>query len=660
MTESRLRFPAIFIGLILVALLCGFTPFNNILLQNSPLAGGHFPLVSFACFLLLIAVVNPLLSLIGDRYRFHVHEILLIWSMLTVATGLAYTGLLRTFIINITTPAWFTTTASDLGPLLLPLLPSALFPQDAEMVRTVYNGLVGGRDMTWWEVLSHIPWNAWLLPLLLWALFVGLVYTVMMGMVGIFSHQWIENEKMNFPLLRVPQILCEEVEKRTLWKYFTHKYFLIGISIPLLLHLFNGLHTYFPEVPQIPNVLLLRPYIPKEGFFSGFLKLKYYIYPAFIGFSFLTSSQVSFSLWFFYIVGGYLPGFLQVLGWRLPTAAMGTTFGPVLSQVEEMQMIGAFGVFFFFILWLARQHLWMIVQSLFGKKVFAGREMHGFMSPRTAAFLFLGGLTGIVLWLRLFGMDLLSVLAFLGICFMLQLVSSRLICQGGLPYFTLTAAPSDGFLAFLDTRLLVPAALYLGLVVQKVTFVDMRESLMPSVFHAAKLSDGCHPRHRFLWSIIGAIGLGVAVSFVAMLALYYKFGISFLPDEWALEGARRVHENVAQIIKHPEELKKWSVIFTAIGGLVMLFLTWGYHRFLWWPLHPIGYLTTYSSALQILWFSFFIGWLCNMLVLRYGGVNQFREVRRLFVGLVVGDMLMAIIWLIVGIFAQFSYHVLPL
>jgi hypothetical protein len=108
---------------------------------------------------------------------------------------------------------------------------------------------------------------------------------------------WIENKKMNF-LAPGPQILCEEAEKRTLWKYFTHKYFLIGISIPLLLHLFNGLHTYLPEVPQIPNILLLRPYIPKEGFFSGFLKLKYYIYPAFIGFAFLTSSQVSFSLWF--------------------------------------------------------------------------------------------------------------------------------------------------------------------------------------------------------------------------------------------------------------------------------------------------------------------------------------------------------------------------
>ena len=151
MTTTPLRWPALLTGLVLVVVLCAFTPYNNILLQNSPIAGGHFPLASFGCFLLLILVANPLLGLFGDRFRFHLHEILLIWSMVTVATGIAYTGLLRTFIINITTPAWFTTTSSDVGPLLLPLLPATLFPRDPEMVRSLYNGFIGGRDLSWWE-----------------------------------------------------------------------------------------------------------------------------------------------------------------------------------------------------------------------------------------------------------------------------------------------------------------------------------------------------------------------------------------------------------------------------------------------------------------------------------------------------------------------------
>jgi len=246
------------------------------------------------------------------------------------------------------------------------------------------------------------------------------------------------------------------------------------------------------------------------------------------------------------------------------------------------------------------------------------------------------------------------------VCFMLQLVASRLICQGGLPYFTLTLAPVDGFLSFLDTRIIAPATLYMSMVVQKVTFLDMRESLMPSLFHASKLSEGSRPANRFLWGIIWAVLLGVVVSFVAMLALYYKYGASALPDDWALATSRRVHENVAQLLNHPEEAKRWSMIFTVIGAGVMTLLALGYHHFIWWPLHPIGYLTTYTSAMQILWFGFFIGWLCNTMVLRYGGMSLFGEVRRLFIGLIVGDITMAIFWLIIGMFTPISYHVLPL
>jgi hypothetical protein len=659
MKEAPIRLRAFIVGILFVVLFCAFTPYNNVKLLNSPLAGGHFPLASFACLFLILTVINPILSKVDKCWRLHLHEIFLIWSMVAVATGIAYTGLMRTFIINVTTPEWFKTTASEVGKLLLPLSPQSLFPQDSAMVRDLYRGMEGGLDMAWWEVFLRIPWASWLGPIGWWALFMGLVYAAMVGMVGIFSHQWIENEKMNFPLLRVPEILCQEAEDRTLLSFFSHRYFILGLIIPICLHMMNGLHTYFPQVPQIPTLILAQPYIPKEGLFSGFYKLKIYIYPAFIGFAFLASKQVSFSLWSFFLLGGLLPGLLQVFGWRLPAAALGTTFGPVISKVEEMQMVGAFAVFFLFILWLAREHLTILFRSILKGEEIAG-ECHGFICPRKAFYLFVCGLGGMSFWMLFFGMDLLSTLGLLIICFMLQVVASRLICQGGLPYFTLVLAPSDGFLAFFDTRLIGPASLYLGVIIQKLTFLDMRESLMPSLFHSSKLSDGANPRRRFLWGIMAAIAVGLVVSFVSMLTLYYKFGLNALPDEWAVETTRRVHENVGYLLSHPEEPKKWSMIFTVVGGAVMALLAVGYHLFIWWPVHPIGYLVTYSSAMQVLWFGFFIGWLCNILVLRYGGVNLFREARRLFIGLVVGDMVMALVWLAVGVFTSLSYHVLPL
>ncbi|MGD9505902.1 MAG: DUF6785 family protein, partial [Syntrophobacteraceae bacterium] len=551
MKETRLRLSAVVVGLIFVAFFCALTPVNNIQLKNSPLAGGHFPLVSFAVLLFLMAAVNPVLSRIRKGWGFHLHELLLIWSMVTVATGIAYTGLFRTFVINITSPAWFSTAAGGIGDILKPFAPGALFPNDPQAIGTLYNGLDGGYDMSWWEVLRSIPWKVWSLPLLSWGVFILMAYAAMLGMVGIFSHQWIENEKMSFPLLKVPEILSEEVEKGALWSYVTHKYFLIGLAVPVILHLFNGLHNYYPQVPQIPNLFLAQQYVPKDGLLSGFYRAKIYIYPAFIGFAYLTSNQVSFSLWGFFILGGLLPGFLQLLGWRLPAAALGTTFGPVLSQVEEMQMIGAFGVFFFFILWLSRQHLVLVVKSLASRRPPEGVTWQGLLEPQFAARLFALGVVGMTAWMAFFGVDVLSAVLLLGVSFMLQLVAARLICQGGLPYFTLSAAPSDGFLTILDTRIIPAMSLYIGLVAQKVTFLDMREALMPSLFHSSELSRGSSPRGRFFGGVVCAILLGIVVAAVAMLALYYKFGISALSDDWAVETARRVHEDAAQLLTHP-------------------------------------------------------------------------------------------------------------
>ena len=91
----------------------------------------------------------------------------------------------------------------------------------------------------------------------------------------------------------------------------------------------------------------------------------------------------------------------------------------------------------------------------------------------------------------------------------------------------------------------------------------------------------------------------------------------------------------------------------------MLGLVIGYHRFYWWPIHPIGYLTAYSSAMWYLWFSFFVGWACNALCMRYGGVVLFKKMRNFFIGLIIGDFFMAGSWAIYGLFSYSSYLVLP-
>ncbi len=655
---QTIRARAIVLGLAFSMLICALTPFNNIYRQATPLGGGYFPLAPFFLLMLTVLLVAVLKKFNRGMLGFNGPELLLMWIMTVLVSGIAYTGLARTFFINLTAPFHFATAGNRWQEVLQPVLPHGLFPMDAGAIKLLYNGFDAGRQMGWLQILAQIPWLAWVGPLAAWSLFILLCYGVMICIVTIFSRQWIHHERMNFPLLRVPELMVEALETNQSRAFWTNRFLLIGMLIPICLHLLNGLNFYLPSIPQIPTLILAGPYFPKYGLFSGFHKLKIYFYPAFIGFAFLTARQISFSFWFFYLLGGLLFGLLALVGYAIPPAALGITFGPTLAHPEETQMIGAFGIFFLFIVWLARQHLWQVAAGAFGRAAPVDNHFQWF-STRLAFWGMMIGVAGILLWCGWFGMNMGVALLVVGAFFMVMLVSTRIICQGGIAYFTLTAAPTDGLLAMLGPRFFTPAVLALSAIAQKVLFVDLRESLMPSLMHAAKVTQNRPERRRILGAIIAALILGVLTSFAAMLALCHKFGARELGLDWATRTTIAVYDNIFTLIDTPLNCGHWVPIFIVIGAIVMLALIICYHRFYWWPLHPIGYLTAYSSAMRILWVSFFIGWLANAMCMRYGGVTMFRRLRMLFVGLIIGDFLMGAIWALIGLFADGSYQVFP-
>ncbi len=658
MDQNRVRLRAIILGVILGIIICALTPFNNSYLNATPLGGGHFPLAAFFVFFWLSIGIAAL-----GRFRFSANwlsgrELFVVWILMVIASGIAYTGLVRTFFINLTAPYHFASVGNRWAEAIQPLLPRGWYPGDPNSISLLYNGLEGGSQMGWWQVVQKIPWGCWLPPLLTWAGFVLLCYWVMLCLVDIFSEQWITNEKMNFPLLRVPQLMEEALAEKRLFRFLANRFLILGLLATFTLHLINGLHFYFPSVPQIPTLILAGPYFPKHGLFSGFHKLKIFIYPAFIGFAFVTSRQISFSFWFFFLLVGLLYGLLGVLGYNIPTAALGVTFGPTLSRPEETQVIGAYAVFFIFILWLARYHLLDVTRQCF----FIGKRKESevrWASSRISGWGFWLGTSMLIFWCLKFGMPLKVALLLLGAFFFIMLVTSKVVCQGGIPYFTLSAAPTDGLLSFFGSRFFTSVGLTMAAVMQKVMFVDLRESMMPSLVHGAKVSEGIRNRRIIFTGIILAVIAGVVVSFVAMLALCHKYGIRGLQMDWATRTTLGVYENVQRLLDAPGEPRQWVLIFSAVGAVIMLVLVILYQRFYWWPIHPIGYLTAYSSAMRILWFSFVVGWLCNHLSLRYGGVSLFKKVRFFFIGLIIGDFLMAGSWALVGLFTFASYQVLP-
>jgi hypothetical protein len=655
---ATIRMRALGLGLFLAVVICAVTPFNNAYRHATPLGGGHFPLAPFFILMLLTLLFAGASRLCGRRDIVTGRELIVIWVLMVLVSGIAWTGLVRTFFVNLTAPYHFASVENRWQEVLHPLLPAALYPSDPAAISGLYEGLAGGRQMGWFEVLQRLPWHAWSGPLALWGLFIILCYLMIISLVSLLSHQWMHNERINFPLLQVPLLMGKAYEENRLANFFLDRFLLAGLLIPVLLHLINGLHFYIPAVPQIPTLILTGSYFPKYGLFSAFYKLKIYIYPAFIGFAFLTTRQISFSFWFFFFAGALFIGLLNVLGYNIPAAALGVTFGPTLTRPEETQMIGAFLVFFLFLVWLARRHILDVVRQSIG---LAGHipQSSGWVPTPVAFWAFITGMGGIVFWCNWFGMPLFACLLLAGAFLVLTVVTARVVTQGGIAYFTVTAAPMDGLLAFLGPRMFAGVGILIAAVVQKVMFVDMRESLIPSAVHARKVSRGIENRTVVLGAVLLALLAAVAVSMAAMLALSYKFGIRELSLDWATGTTVAVYEKIFTLVESPIQPGEWVRIFSVVGGLVMLALVLCYQRFHWWPIHPIGYLTAYSSGMRILWFSFLLGWIANALCMRYGGVVLFRRLRLFFVGLIIGDFLMGGVWAIIGLLMDTSYQVLP-
>ncbi|MFV0439175.1 MAG: DUF6785 family protein [Desulfopila sp.] len=652
----RLRAPLL--GLILAVTICVVTPYNNIFLQATPLGGGHFPLAPFAIFLLLAVLISLLARLFRPLAFLNGIELLVIWIEMVIGSGIAYTGLARTFLINITAPIHYATAGNHWQETLQPLLPAGLSPTDPGAIDLLYRGLAGGRTMGWLEVLGQIPWSAWLRPLAMWGGFIFVGYLVMIFLVNILSRQWMHNERMNFPLLKVPQMISEAMDQGQMGQFFTNRFLLVGVAVPLLLHLTNGISLYYPSIPSIPTLLLAGSYVADHGMLAGFAKLKLYFYPAFIGFAFLTSRPISFSFWFFFLLGGLFYGALNTLGYSIPASELGITFGPTLTRPEEMQMIGAYGTFFLFLLWLARQHLVMVVRQSLGLAPAQPRQVEWF-DVRISFWGALAGFTILIAWYVLQGMTLTTAILLVGAFYMITLVATRIICQGGLAYFTLTAAPMDGMIALLGTKMFAGTSGLLAGMSQKILFVDLRESLMPSLVHGKAIHQNLRPATIIFGGMMATILLATIASVVSMMALCYRFGIRELQLEWANQTTIGVYENINRLVAAQVESGQWVYTFAVGGALVMLVLVVCYHRLYWWPIHPIGYLTAYSSAMRILWLSFFLGWLCNTLCMRYGGIHLYRRLQYFFIGLIIGDFLMGGGWAIVSLFTGMSYQVLP-
>ena len=94
-------------------------------------------------------------------------------------------------------------------------------------------------------------------------------------------------------------------------------------------------------------------------------------------------------------------------------------------------------------------------------------------------------------------------------------------------------------------------------------------------------------------------------------------------SSWFFRGMPNVIYRTAVKTLEPNGIYWEGMGFAGIGAAGMLFLTWLRQRFLWWPLHPIGFPIMASGLVDWMWFSVFLAWLIKVIILKYGGAPLF-------------------------------------
>ena len=106
----------------------------------------------------------------------------------------------------------------------------------------------------------------------------------------------------------------------------------------------------------------------------------------------------------------------------------------------------------------------------------------------------------------------------------------------------------------------------------------------------------------------------------------------------------------------PADLAGW--LFTGLGAMLMGLLTFLRYRFVWWPVHPLGFATGTFNIMNWVWFSVFLAWLFKTIILKYSGSSGYARTRPFFWGLILGQVFVAGMWLVIDYFTGMNGNIL--
>jgi hypothetical protein len=236
--EPSVRYGVLIMAMLTLVLACAGAAYLEFKARSAHMAMSNLPLVVLLPLVFWL-LGNALLKRFMPWLSLNTQELRTLFCV--VWTGGAFAGYnwATQWVGAMAAPRYYASAENRWQEIIFDYLPWWMYPSDFPgVIDRFYTGL---------NVGEALPWSAWLAPIF-WACSAALAMTAIgIGATAIFQKQWVEHERLNFPLAQVPIELTHGFDQKRGWPPFMQSVpgfrFLTPITVPegLAVLLFPGI-----------------------------------------------------------------------------------------------------------------------------------------------------------------------------------------------------------------------------------------------------------------------------------------------------------------------------------------------------------------------------------------------------------------------------------
>ncbi|MCC7492926.1 MAG: hypothetical protein IT204_11280 [Fimbriimonadaceae bacterium] len=631
---ATMRLRALLVAGPLIAAMAYITVYGDMVLQKLQIGIMQLSPAALGGLFLLVLLSRLLKWLVGIRFL-AARDLFPLYVVMTITVMMSSRGTIEKLIPPLIHASYYATAenqymelfAKNLEPWLVVFDPEGVDRQDAAV--------------DYHEGNAKVPWRLWLGPLLSWSGLLSLVYLSFLCLAVILRRQWADNEKLVFPLVTLPLALIDEQSAGDL---FRNRLTWFGAALPVLVYTINGLHANIPSVPEIALSWNVNQFLTTKPW-NGIYFTRVVISFGAVGFFYFLSSDLLFSLWFFFLVTRLTDVIATQLAYQLVSMPQYPT-----QLYIGYQVAGAYTVLVVYLLRTGWTHFGPVLRGAVqrGRSLLSDGANDEVIPYRVAVWGLLLSFLGSILWCWYAGLDAWLGFVELGVyLFVVALVLSRGVAEAGLLQTEASFRPLDLIRLVRPHWSLGARNITVLAMLDTVLTRDLRGVLLSNFLDNQKLARELRyrPRNLLLPIFVGVVGAMIAGCYFFLnishdLGQISIYGYPRGNAEWQVKEAVTAMQQ--QVRTSPVALPSYLVGIVVCSGLVFLRATQ-----VWWPLHPLGYAVCASWTLLVFWFSAFLTWCLKGMILKSGGMKAYRRAMPFFLGLVLGTFTMAFFWTLV-------------